>query len=485
MNRGYRKSARAAQKQLIRATLSFAWKGAAVVIVAMILLIALYPRMCLWRAERQCGAGHFEEAMEILSRLDPEDNADLLARGRYQVAVGYMNTMDYDAALALFAQMEDYEDSAVHMQECRYQKAAIWQGEGRYEDAARQFYAISGYNDAMDRYYQCRVAMAEAVYTQGDGIEAIRMLLAIGTQEAQKRAGEIAMEMTGDETLAQSLLSGSGYTAEQLAEVTRLSTARSHLKTGRIAVGDGHTVGVTNSGQVLAAGDNSSGQCDVGHIAGATQAACGAKHTVVLKSDGTVTAVGDNSRGQCNVEQWTNVVQIACGAYDTMGLLADGTVISTGMHDYKGMAAWHEVSQISGGSYMAACVYGGGAMAASHDSGALTQTDLVQVSVNTACAAGVRLDGTAAATFAGLEDWNDLVYISVSSTGVLGLKSDGTVCARFFRQDAAIDVSTGGRVVAIAAGSTHSALLMGDGTVICRGSNEFGQCEVSSWRLAD
>jgi hypothetical protein len=43
------------------------------------------------------------------------------------------------------------------------------------------------------------------------------MLLAIGTQEAQNRAGEIAMEMTGDETLAQSLLSGSGYTAEQLA----------------------------------------------------------------------------------------------------------------------------------------------------------------------------------------------------------------------------------------------------------------------------
>lgn len=396
-----------------------------------------------------------------------------------------MNTLQYDEALSLFSQMEDYEDSAIHMQECRYQKAAIWQSEARYEDAARQFYAISDYRDASDRYYQCRIAMAEAVYTQGDGVEAIRMLLAIGTDAAQKRAGDIALEMTGDEALAQSLLSGSGYTAEQLAEVTRLATARGQIKTGIVATGDFHTAAVTQSGRVLATGDNSSGQCDVGHIDNAVQVACGAKHTVVLKGDGTVVAVGDNSQGQCDVSAWANVTQIACGAYDTMALLSDGSVISTGMHSYESMASWHEVSQISGGSYMAACVYGGGSMAATHDSGALPQTDLVQVSVNTACAVGLRLDGTAAATFSGLESWSDLVYVSLSSTGVLGLKSDGTVCSHFFRADAAIDTATGGRIVGISAGATHSAFLMGDGSVICRGDNSFGQCNTTEWQLAD
>jgi len=35
-----------------------------------------------------------------------------------------------------------------------------------------------------------------------------------------------------------------------------------------------------------------------------TVVAAGTEHTVGLKSDGTVVAVGDNSSGQCNVGSW-------------------------------------------------------------------------------------------------------------------------------------------------------------------------------------
>ena len=36
-------------------------------------------------------------------------------------------------------------------------------------------------------------------------------------------------------------------------------------------------------------------------------------HTVGLKSDGTVVAVGDNSYGQLNVGSWSGIVQVAAG----------------------------------------------------------------------------------------------------------------------------------------------------------------------------
>ena len=36
-------------------------------------------------------------------------------------------------------------------------------------------------------------------------------------------------------------------------------------------------------------------------------------HTVGLKFDGTVVAVGDNSQGQLNVGSWSGIVQVAAG----------------------------------------------------------------------------------------------------------------------------------------------------------------------------
>ena len=42
-----------------------------------------------------------------------------------------------------------------------------------------------------------------------------------------------------------------------------------------------------------------------------TQVACGQFVTVGLKSDGTVVAAGDNTLGQCDVASWTNIIQVA------------------------------------------------------------------------------------------------------------------------------------------------------------------------------
>lgn len=74
-----------------------------------------------------------------------------------------------------------------------------------------------------------------------------------------------------------------------------------------VALGAGsyHTVGVTASGRVLAAGDNSYGQCEVGDWRDIVAVAAGSTHTLGLRANGTVVTTGNNADRQCEVDAWS------------------------------------------------------------------------------------------------------------------------------------------------------------------------------------
>ena len=74
-------------------------------------------------------------------------------------------------------------------------------------------------------------------------------------------------------------------------------------------------------------------------------------HTVGLKSDGTVVAVGDNSYGQLDVGSWSNIVQVAAGDVHTVGLKSDGTVVAVGWNDYGQLdvGSWSGIVQVAAG----------------------------------------------------------------------------------------------------------------------------------------
>ena len=112
-----------------------------------------------------------------------------------------------------------------------------------------------------------------------------------------------------------------------------------------------HTVGLKSDGTVVAVGDNSAGQCDVGGWTDIVQVAAGLDHTVGLKSDGTVVAVGDNSCGQCNVGGWTDIIQVAAGDYHTVGLKSDGTVVAVGDNTCGqcNVGGWTDIIQVAAG----------------------------------------------------------------------------------------------------------------------------------------
>ena len=62
--------------------------------------------------------------------------------------------------------------------------------------------------------------------------------------------------------------------------------------------------------------------------------------------------------------------------------------------------------------------------------------------------------------------------------------AQGRVLAHFFRESDAIDFSAFTDVRAIAAGGTHFALVLSDGSVKVLGENAHGEAETEGWSLA-
>ena len=55
---------------------------------------------------------------------------------------------------------------------------------------------------------------------------------------------------------------------------------------------------------MLAAGDNSRGQCEVSSWSDVVAVAAGSTHTLALRADGSVVAAGNNDDGQCDTARW-------------------------------------------------------------------------------------------------------------------------------------------------------------------------------------
>ena len=109
-------------------------------------------------------------------------------------------------------------------------------------------------------------------------------------------------------------------------------------------------------------------------------------------------------------------------------------------------------------------------------------TDVIALDVSTGYCVGLRSDGSLLCTVRPLP-WTDIVAISAGSTGILALDREGTVHSYWFRDRDAIECSDLSSVAAIAAGGTHCAFLLSDGTVVTRGENTFGECDTAAWNL--
>ncbi|MEU1711982.1 hypothetical protein AB0E52_00375 [Micrococcus luteus] len=65
----------------------------------------------------------------------------------------------------------------------------------------------------------------------------------------------------------------------------------------------------------------------------------GSDHTLGLTEDSRVLAAGDDSHGQCRVQEWRGIVAIAAGSSHSLGLRSDGVILTTG-DDAQGQCRW-------------------------------------------------------------------------------------------------------------------------------------------------
>lgn len=468
-------------RKFVRHTILISTLLMAVLVVTGLILYSNRAAILKNKAEKAAQSGEYSQAVSLLEQMDQNAERDeLLEETRYKAAQKLLENGQYEEALSAFSKLGTYSDSKEKILACRYGIADGLYNSGEYEKAKDAFFALTGYSDALERYNGCRYMLALNLESS-DPEAAFEALYQLGTfMDARTQAERIAVRVTGIQDADAAVLKMLGVAGEVEDLYSEL---RSALPKQVLAVGFYHTAGLKADGSAVACGKNDDGQCNVSGWNGLVAIDCGAYHTVGLKKDGTVVATGRNESGQCNVSGWTDIIAIACTDYDTIGLKNNGTVVHTGFHAYPELAGWSDVVTIGGGSYIAAALTRSGIYYSSHASArSEALRGCVAVDVSTGYAVGVKPDGTVICT-AMEKNWAEVIAVSAGSTGFMGLNADGTVLTHWFSDRDVIDFSDVSKAVAIAAGGTHSAVLLENGTVITLGQNEYGECDTSGWKL--
>ena len=269
----------------------------------------------------------------------------------------------------------------------------------------------------------------------------------------------------------------------------------------RIAAGGLHTVGLQPNGTVVAVGDNSYGQIEVGSWTDIIAVAAGYYHTVGLKSDGTVVAVGSNAEGQTNVGGWTDIVAVATGESHTIGLKSNGTVVAVGLNanNQTDVGSMSGIIAIAGGGYHTIGLKPNGTVVAvGNNSFGQTVFDdgrwtgIVAITGGLYTTVGLKSNGTVVAVGNNthgqrdVDSWTDIVAVGSSYIHTVGLKSDGTVVAVGNNTYGQTNVGSMTDIIALAGGRYHNVGLKSDGTVTAAGAlapYDSGQTAVGSFFL--
>ena len=409
----------------------------------------------------------------ILPSVDYSKAAELQAAG------------DYDAAIAMYAELGDFKDSAdlkaqaeAKKQELEEEKQELLKAQAYadaeallinndFDGAIEEFKKISGYKDADER-------VLEAYYQKADSLQSA----------GNDKAAAIAFGQSD------------GYKDSRERSITLWNTIAEHPT---LAAGRRHTVGIRSDGTVAAVGGNNDGQCETSAFSDIIAVAAGNFHTVGLRADGTVVSCGKTTNKQCDVSSWENIVSIAASGNHTVGLKIDGTVLATGSNvcGQLNVSSWRNIVAISANiSHTVGLTASGKVVAVGSNNDEQLQVsvweNIIAIATGTRHTVGLKADGTVVAVGnnadgqCDVSDWTDIVAIAAGTNFTVGLKSDGTVIATsvpkgsmyYYGQN---NVTTFTGIVEIVANGYQSIGLKSDGTVVAVGNNDYGQCNVSTW----
>jgi len=172
-----------------------------------------------------------------------------------------------------------------------------------------------------------------------------------GDGSGENASGVIAVDASMETSWA---LHGDGRLSHW-GDVGELAPPPDLPKLEAIAAGDSFLLALADSGELVAWGDNSEGQCDLPDMAGKeiVAIAAGSAHGLVLLADGTVIAWGRNVSAQCDTPPVkSKAVRIFAGGDSSASISIDGR-----------LNAWGEIPDEFGDPQMpvSSAVAGGGA----------------------------------------------------------------------------------------------------------------------------
>lgn len=454
-------------------------------VAAAAVYICSIPQLRLNRARRNLQAGSYQEVMAILSEDNSPEALQIKNDCQYLMAQKLYQEGEYEAAYTAFLEIKQYRDAPEQANDCLYQSAVVLFAKEDYEGAFAVFLSLNGYRDSLAYIERCHMIEAEQLLSSGSHIkEAIELFLSIGSDAARLRAEQVAMEYTRQTDPQKAIDLSLGYTEEEIAQMNRTRELLESRPVGVLAAGFKHTVGIAPDGRVLACGDNTKGQCDVGSWSRVSALAAGAEHTLALLEDGRVVACGDNSYGQCEVSLWQDVKSIAAGDYDSFALTNSGQLLHTGFHAYPDIASWSNIAKISAGGHVFAVLLNNGRMLATHPSSNASQlTGLSDIAVHTGYALGLSKDGTLLEHGIELPALSGIIAIAASPNRILVLDKEAAVFEYPFQERDRLLPEQQSQVVCFAMAATHIALVKEDGRVVCFGNNDYGQCDTEQWVL--
>lgn len=336
----------------------------------------------------------------------------------------------------------------------KYNKAVKLLDGGQYDAAADRFAEISDYKDSAELIKESRYRKANSLLKAGKNGLALKQYYEI--RDYKDSADKM-----------HSLIGGGD---------------------GKLAVGAEHTVAVNAIGRVLAAGDNTYGQCNVSDWNNIRSAAAGSHHTLGLREDGTVAAVGDNSKGQCDVSGWRDIVYVAAAVNTSYGVKADGSVVAAG-DNTKGQCilpadVFKDVKKVAcGGEYVIALKNNGTVAVAGNASKFMScakWNGVADISAMGFTICALKKDGSVLISGdiinSDTSSWGKVRYVAAGDRFAVGITEDGSVVSTGNIPNAFKDC------VRIQCGANHIAALQYNGSLTAVGKNQKGECNVSEWR---
>lgn len=279
-----------------------------------------------------------------------------------------------------------------------------------------------------------------------------------------------------------------------------------------VAAGGRHSLALLANGAVLAWGDDEYGQLGDGGtltsnvpvavpgLTGVKAIAAGANHSLALLANGTVMAWGDDEAGQLGigstkesespvlVKGLSGVKAIAAGGEHSLALLANGTVMAWGANEsgqlgtgstksstvpvaVKGLTG---VTAISAGGEFSLALLGKGTVQAwgNDEHGQLGDSSLEELTSDVPVPVGTLTGVTAIAAGAG----HGLALMGGGTVMAWGEDGYGELGNATFKASEETPVAVSGLsgVTAISAGGQDSAALLGSGSVMTWGINQWG-----------